>query len=501
VNLNANVATYALVDFNMSFGYEKYPKLTNAEISTNLKWANYNANDNPREMQRIEAYFENLMLLMRNKILLNDGNLAQSKFIWFYPTSMETHRRDTLEKLWDAIYKRYIANNGQILKLSESIAPFYYFNRELGVTAADRPVVSMDIGGGTTDIVIYTRDTPSALTSVRFAANSIFGDGFNCSPRINGFINTFKSKILEKLEANKLVDLKHVFEELIDKRTSADIIAFFFSIENNKKVKEKNIPISFNRMLTEDNDLKIIFLLFYSSLIYHIAKIMKLKGLKSPRYVTFSGTGSKVINIADVSSGFNTLSKLTSIIFRKVMDKDDGRIELKSYDAPKEITCKGGLKIPTEQNINGRMVNITTPDGKREYEEYINSIKETLLGDAKDTMIAKTVLSYDILQDPEERERLEEGIIEEYNRFIELFFSVNKECSFTNEFGVSPASIKIAREILQNSGDVRMYLKTGIEEKLRDLGNDTNGKIEESFFFYPLIGCINKLAYEIYERT
>jgi hypothetical protein len=267
-------------------------------------------------------------------------------------------------------------------------------------------------------------------------------------------------------------------------------------------VKERNIPVSFNRMLTDDNDLKIIFLLFYSSLIYHIAKIMKLKGLKSPRYVTFSGTGSKVINIADASSGFNTLSKLTSIIFRKVMEVDYGIIELKSYDAPKEITCKGGLKIPSRQEIDGNTIDITTNNGKREYEEYIDSIKATLLGDAKDTMIAETVLRYDdILKDPQEQKKLEEGIIEEYDKFIELFFSINKECSFTNEFGVSPASIQIAKEILQNSGDVRMYLNAGIKEKLDFLGNNTNVEIEESFFFYPLIGCINKLAYEIYERT
>jgi hypothetical protein len=499
VNLNSDVATYALADFNMSFGYEKYPKPRQTEISTNLKWANYNANN--REIQRVEAYFENLMLLIRNKILLNNGKLTTSKFIWFYPTSMETYRRNTLEAKWQGIYKRYIAPNAQALKLSESIAPFYYFNRQWGISAADRPVASMDIGGGTTDIVIYSNDTPSVLTSVRFAANSIFGDGFNGSPLINGFIKTFESQIRQKLEANKLVDLKYVFDELIEKRTSADIIAFFFSIENNKKVRERNIPVSFNRMLADDNDLKIVFLLFYSSLIYHIAKIMKLKGLKSPRYVTFSGTGSKVINVADASAGFITLSRLTSIIFQKVMGEYYGIIELKSYDAPKEITCKGGLKMPHKQDINGTTVDITTSIGKVEYGKYIDSIKATLLGDVEDTMIAETVLMYDILKNPEQRKKLEDGIIEEYGKFIELFFSINKECSFTNEFGVSPASFQIAKEILQNNGDVRMYLNAGIKDKLDYLGNNTNVEIEESFFFYPLIGGINKLAYEIYKST
>jgi hypothetical protein len=501
LNLKSNVATYALADFNMSFAYEKYPRPSNTEISTNLKWANYTGTANNREMKRIEAYFENLMLLIRNKILLNDGNLNSSEFIWFYPSSMEKYRRNQLESKWQGIYNKYIAPAGQALKLSESIAPFYYFNRELGISAAGRPVVSMDIGGGTTDIVVYSNDSPSVLTSVRFAANAIFGDGFNGSSRINGFINTFKSQIAQKLEANNLKDLTHVFNELIEKGTSADIIAFFFSIENNKKVKEKNIPISFNGMLAEDNDLKIIFLLFYSSLIYHVAKVMKLKGLKSPRYVTFSGTGSKVINIADASSGLYTLSELTSIIFRKVMDEDYGHIGLSSYDAPKEITCKGGLKIPHRQEINGGTINITTPEGKVEYAKYIDSIKATLLGDADDTMLSETVIRYDILKDPKKRSELEGGIIEEYNRFITLFFSINEECSFTNEFGVSPVGYRKAKEILQSNDDVRMYLNAGIKEKLDYLGDNTDVEIEESFFFYPLVGGMNKLAYEIYKST
>jgi hypothetical protein len=502
-NIDYYRPTYALADFNLSFTYEKYPTPSNTEISANLKWANYTGEADNHEMIRIEKYFENLMLLVRNKILLNNGNLAKTEFVWFYPASMETYRRNRLERKWQEIYNKYIIepgepeNSKQILKLSESIAPFYYFNKNLGVTAAVRPVVSMDTGGETTDIVVYANDTPRIQTSVRFAANSIFGDGFNGSPHINGFINTFKDEIFRKLEANRLIDLQFVFEQLIEKETSADIIAFFFSIENNRKVKEKEISLSFNRMLAEDNNLKIIFILFYSSLIYHIAKIMNLKGLESPRYITFSGTGSKVISIADGNQRLATLSDLTSIIFRKVMGQDYGTIELlPSYDVPKEITCKGGLTVPLRQNIGGKTIDITTTEGKKEYERYIDSTKVTLLGDADDTVIT---MRYDILMDPAEREKLESGIIAEYGKFIELFFSINEEYSFAREFGASLASLQKAKEILQNNDDVRMYLRAGINKKLNCPGDNTESEIEEPFFFYPLVGGINKLAYEISE--
>ncbi|MDR1898089.1 MAG: hypothetical protein LBR10_15010 [Prevotellaceae bacterium] len=502
-NLNSEVPTYALADFNISFAYEKYRKPNNTQINTNLKWANYSNDNNGNEnveMKRIDTFFENLMLIIRNKILLAEGKLADSDFVWFYPTSMETFRRNLLEKKWKDIYNKYISTEKQPLKLSESIAPFYYFNKELGVTAAGRPVVAMDIGGGTTDIVIYCNDTPEILTSVRFAANSVFGDAFNGSPQINGFIKIFQGRIASALEQNKLYDILDVFRQLIDTGTSSDIIAFFFSIENNKKVRDAEIPVSFNQMLTMDNDLKIIFVLFYSSLIYHIAKIMKVKGLDAPRFMTFSGTGSKIINIVDSSVNLNILSKLTAIIFRKVMGQNPGNIELQQYPEPKEITCKGGLKIPQMQTIQKTVsIDLQTSEGKSAYAEYLDSIKATLLGDVEDTLIAEKVLKYEIFQDVQKARELKESIIEEYDKFIELFFSINDEFGFTNNFGISPPSLTKAKELLQSKDDCRMYLNSGIQEKLNYLKNNLSVEIEESFFFYPLIGGINKLAFEIFK--
>jgi 2-amino-4-hydroxy-6-hydroxymethyldihydropteridine diphosphokinase len=57
--------------------------------------------------------------------------------------------------------------------------------------------------------------------------------------------------------------------------------------------------LSYNNEIINDDDLKIVFLIFYSSIIYHLAKLMKQKEMKAPRYITFSGTGSKIISITD----------------------------------------------------------------------------------------------------------------------------------------------------------------------------------------------------------
>jgi len=471
--LDLNTATFALADFNLSFYYEKYsrrPKIN--KTRTNLKWSNYVQDS--REIKAVEAYFENLILLIRNKILLNGGDLDRTIFIWFFPSSMLIYRQNMLEYNWNNLFAKYITSTVQPVKLSESIAPFYYFNARLGIAATDSPVVSMDIGGGTSDIVIYTNNTPQILTSFRFAANAIFGDAFNGSPQINGFVLKYLNKIDQLLKDNKQHDLVKVLEDIKGSDSSDDIIAFFFSIENNKKIKDQNIPISFNKELCLDNDMKIIFLLFYSSLIYHLAKVMKAYGLHAPRYITFSGNGSKIVNI--ISAKADTVEKFTKILFEKVLGGNSiSRIELKQVDEPKEITCKGGLMINPNINFD------------------VNLIKSVLLGGDNEGLLPKVSKTYNTLNQEDEK-----SVIREYNNFLDLFFSLNTDFNFTNNFGVNPLQLEKCKEILTE--DAMEFLKSGIENKLKDLNGNENIDLEETLFFYPLIGGLNRLAFKIYSE-
>ena len=108
-----------------------------------------------------------------------------------------------------------------------------------------------------------------------------------------------------------------------------------------KEVDSKSID--FNYILQEDEDFKIVFILFYTSIIYHIAKIIKEKGLAVPRHITFSGNGSKLIKV--VSTDSKLLAKYTKLIFEKVTgEKYMGDLDILGLDKdanPKEATCKG----------------------------------------------------------------------------------------------------------------------------------------------------------------
>jgi hypothetical protein len=471
IKLNLNEATYSLADFNIPFTYEKYAKKQNAKVSTNLKWSNYTMNDDDRI--RVERFFEKLIFLIRTKVLLNNGSLNSTKLIWFYPSSMMSVRRDNLERTWKNLFHKFITTQSSPIKLSESIAPFYYFNKKGGIDSSDLPVAAIDIGGGTTDIVIYHQNEPKILTSFRFAANSIFGDAYNGSPEINGFVKKYFPDFEELLDNNPLPNLAAVLKELYAEQSSEDIIAFFFSLETNKVVQDLNLQerLSFNDKLANDDDLKIVFVIFYASLVYHLAKLMKKKGLKAPRYLTFSGTGSKVISIADRGVELNALQKLTKLIFEKnYMGESVGNIELKQHQEPKEITCKGGL-----------LSDITVE---------VDDIKNVLIGDKENILVPETSLNYTSVNDA-----MLNSINSEVNSFLDLIFALNTDFNFTKNFGVNPAKIDFYKQTLKE--DLMQHLKSGLAVKTKELAGNTNINVEEPLFFYPLVGALNKLAFKI----
>ena len=73
--------------------------------------------------------------------------------------------------------------------------------------------------------------------------------------------------------------------------------------------------LSFNGMLAKDDDMKVVFVLFYTALLYHVAQLMQHQGISLPGAITFSGTGSKVLTI--ISSDDTMLGKLARVIFEK----------------------------------------------------------------------------------------------------------------------------------------------------------------------------------------
>jgi hypothetical protein len=471
-SLNIETETFSLADFNIPFVYERKPEKD--KIQSNLKWAKKEKGNE----KRVRAFFEKIMMLMRNKVLFNKGNLSKTQLVWFYPSSMKPARKSDLENTWNELFHQYFNPANPAVGITESLAPFYYFkgtNQLQG--GAFKPVVSIDIGGGTTDIVVFKQNKPLLLTSFKFAANTIFGDGYSeyGAATSNGLISKYYPHFENLLATNKLYDLSKVLSSISDKNRTEDLNALFFSIEDNPKIKDKKL-FSYNSLLSKDEDLKIIFIYFYAAIIFHIAELMKLKQVELPKHLVFSGTGSKVLNI--ISPDRKILSEFSKVIFASVYEKSfdsDGLTIETEKEMPKEVTCKGGLMLDTEDLAFD-----------------VRDIKSTLTcveGNGIDK------LTYEQLDD-----KTKVDIVSYVNKFNLFFLNLNNQFNFNDYFNVSEKSMEIFKEELNKH--LRDYLEEGLEfnKKLDNVGTEDK-ELEESLFFYPLIGAINNLSSHLSQLT
>lgn len=433
----------------------------------NLKWSQMNHENE----ERIRCYIESIFLMIRTKVIQEGGSLNQTKIKWFYPISMSNNKRGLFERVWTSAYQKYFNPTDKPIAITESIAPYSFFQK----TRSDvTNIVTIDIGGGTTDIVVADTNEVKLVTSMRFAADAIFGNTLVSvqNGSLNGIIKQFKDEFIEKLEG--LGDLQKM---LIDKTAnnfgnSSEVASFLFSLEENELVRQNNLQnsLSFNEILMKDNSQKIVFYIFFSAIMYHVANLMKAKGLDSPTNIAFSGNGSKVISI--LSPVTESLETLTTKIFSFIYNSDIKNIKLIiNSKNPKEATCKGGLFL-------------TQSPGD------ISKVKAVLLGTNKTILVdAQKYGEASIYYD---------DIVEEVKKSFWDFIGmvIPRSFSLSGEFGIDQKSIKLAISCFNK--DLKTYIEKGVNMKLDSKDVSKDDIIEESMFFYPIIGVINDLSDSIF---
>jgi len=466
-NTNWNVTVFPMANANIPFPYEKRDEYKYNRILTGLKWSNDLDN-----IKKVKCYIESLFLILRNKVILNNGDLSKTRIVWFYPISMTRNRFNLFDVEWKAAYVKYFkgaANN--IIPVTESVAPYEYFKGAVGHAAN---MVTIDIGGGTSDIVIAENGSIQYITSFRFAANSIFGNGYaNHNGLVkNGIVQQFRPVIQKLLSDNSLSGLRNICDDLDNKNDSNNLASFFFSLKENKMVGDN---IDFNKMLCLDDSQKMVFIFFYVAIIYHLAQIMKIKNLAMPRHINFSGNGSKVLKV--LSMDMSVIEQFTKIIFEKIYDCPYNSNGLKIHpisNNPKEATCKGGISCQVAQ----------------EYSKIANT-KVVLLSAKKDVFVSSE--TYKNIK--EDETGYINQTVQEASEFIEFTLKLNNSFSFKNNFGLDINSFEIAKKICFK--DLNDFAKSGLAQKMNEVTDYDS--IEETLFFYPLNGMLNALSTSIFE--
>lgn len=463
VDWDKTVEPFNLV--NLPFTYDKRADLPYNNLKYNIKWGKGD------DMRVMEAYVRTLMLMLRNKVLLNNGDLKSTKITWFYPISMAPNRFRRLRETWDDAYTEYFGD-GSTNNISESVAPIQYFFRRYS-TATD--LVNVDIGGGTTDIAFAKDRKVLYVTSFRFASNALFQDSYSDLTLDNGIVDRYKGQFLKLITDKNLLELVEVFKS-DNNQHPANMASFLFGLKDNTILKNAGVngkAVDFNYLLQEDEDLKIVFIVFYTAIIYHIAQIVKNLNLETPRHISFSGNGSKVIRV--ITTDTKILAKYTKLIFEKILDRPYGKelelIGLEKDSNPKDATCKGGL--------------IGLEDDDEDVREKAIVFKSDGSGVITEEDIYANINS-----------RYKEKTLKAVRDFFHFVFDeMPKSFNFDKNFGVSAYSVKLAKDASEK--DLDTYLDKGLSQRREE--TEEEDMIEETFFFYPIKGAIQKMSNDIYK--
>ncbi len=453
---------------NIPFDYNQREEFRYNKHTADLKWGRGNNNQ-----AMIRAYLENLMLTIRNFILINDGDIGKTSIVWFYPISMPANRVNLMRNVWKDIAGKYF-KGCNTADLTESFAPIQIFNR----LATATNMVNVDIGGGTTDIAYSMNKQLNFVTSFKFAANDIFENTLLDEPRYpqnNGIIDFFKDDVI--------ASIAKVSNELVKKASEnegmpAEMASWFFSLKDNKDVVGLNTnEVDFTSQLSNSEEFKIVFVIFYSAIIYHLSKIIRLRKLTMPRHIAFSGNGSKIINVV-TNGNVDQLQQYTKLLFHMMnVDGSDGKIEILGLLGdiePKQATCKGGILAVKAGNMSSKAETVVL---KGDGSKFVSN--EDTFADINETYIEKVVTEVDYF-------------------FDFILNKINKEYNFNKNFGVSNESLKIAKEICLGNYDIKTFIQKG--KAICEADASGNPQPEETLFFYPIKGILSNLSESICKK-
>lgn len=472
-NVN-DVKILSSINIPFAFGSEKMREGGFDNAHSNLKWAVSEAGNNAAR-NRLKAFIEQLVLMGRNYVLSNGLNPAQTNVMWFKPLSMATEQTAVFENIWKDFFNQYFTktkDSKKLYNITESWAPFYSYDKNFG---AGKYFVSIDIGGGTTDILAFINNKPSLTTSFRFAGNDLFDNGLNfdnvgnqvAARKDNGFAVHF-ARLMEKnftanQEDDKLAILQYIMHS--NELRSEDLVSFFFGVNG------------FSELVKLDKNFSLLFLLHNAAIFYHCAQILKSKNPDEiPSHIGLSGNGARLLEIPNKSNDMNRpkgMAYMVSHIFKYVFEKDETPdIKLHILDNPKESTAIGGI-IGLEQIVSNPTGDIDN--------YFISTGDQATIIHNNDY---ETKKKYNLKTIRDESALLDE-IGSNYAGFIRYFFErLWFECDLPNNMGVDKSynTDKLINYFI-HPGNIRNVLDSMINHKM-DV--EKVMYLNETLFFVPL---------------
>lgn len=472
-DINFNEKIDVFTHTNNFLLFEKIIPTNYLQLQTKLKWSNYSKRE---DKILVESYIECLMHFVLYKMLQLNGDPQRTNITWFYPVSMDAFEQGIFFDVWQKAYRNVFKSNNteNINAIPESVAPYLHYR-----TSFPGLSLSIDIGGGSSDIAVFKNasTSPEFISSIKFAGNAIFGDGFpyggySNSSDNNGFVKAFRKSIESAILKGSPREI--ILKDILDNRKdSADFSSFLFSLEN-----ARDINFSYTDLLKQDRKLKLPILIFYSAIIYYSANLLLKQGVREiPKNILFSGTASKTLKIIDTQVGNPNIANLFKYFFKNTMNISSDHIIIALSEYPKEITCKGVLRA----DINNDLLDCPVVF-------WLGGNDESIWSKALNKSTDLAIMPYYRDLEKENNKTLIESSI---NRFFSLLDDYFKTVNLEANFGIDNSAY--LKFISMRSLNIKDFLEQGLEAFFKS----PEKHIEETLFFYPLIGILNKLAYEL----
>ncbi|MBQ2950545.1 MAG: hypothetical protein IJE12_05800 [Prevotella sp.] len=446
---------------NISIGFNMMHEpvaIREQKYRTGLKWLLEEKPGDAHHTNRVKYYFLQTLWMLKNESFMNGGGQNFDVYIT-YPQAMKNP--DALFSLW-----RWAKDElGIQCKLkhdsgcSESVAPYNCMANQIGGSS----YLNVDIGGGTSDLLFVNKDGGGTITSAHyassmFAGDDLWGDGKRISTvgnDGNGFVQyvtqainaasaTYPNEILRPLNALESIS-----------NSSADVMSYLFKHDKVFQTSEK---------IKSQRNLYSLVFIHYAALIYNVARIIKKLDMEIPAKLSFTGMGSKYINM--ISSNTNVVKELTKYLLEQYTGKQASKafeiVQARGVGV-KEITAKGvlaGLNIDDQFKLPAdSLVSIC---------DYGFDTEQTL--------------TYaDIRKD-----NVRKAAIDNFGVFVDSLSSKD----FTNLL-FSKFNLTISKELLndlKNSAEESFRIFANVPEQFNDIN------VQESLFFWCLKNSLVKIS-------
>ncbi len=462
-----NVATlFGNISIGFNFMNEVVIGKSPFVYKTELKWALEANPDDANSRDRVRNFFLQLLWMMKNKALLNDGDARFDLFITF-PESMKVPTKNLfVNQCWKWASQELGLDGCNVHygpSVSESIAPY----NKLAPVIGGSDLINIDIGGGTSDILIVTKHNgmvdKAYYCSTKFAADDLWGDGLNVGIQLapkNGFLKYIKGKIDSSRTSYDSGIIGKLDTILNLTNSSADAMGFLF--------KNDSIFGTSNLIATQSNLYSLVFI-HYSALMYYIARVINKLNISIPENISFTGMGSRYINL--ISTNVVDVLGLTKLLLETYTGKT-APLHFKIFmeSESKEVTAKGALmgeKLDSAFQIPNGQLHKCVDYG-------FDTDKEMTYGEVTEDVVKSSVIS-------------------EYERFVASLRKKEIANYLYHKFGLSiSASLLDALVAYAVSSYENMCASIPAVHAELD--------IEETLFFWPLKLALPVISenYEVY---